>query len=168
VGPGPCVRDWAVGFCGDEEAYYRKQRHAPYAAVHLLCTRRPTPEEYDSWARAPMLEAGLLLSVEAKRRSDSLLAWWLAFSAFRDQRTSCMTCGAGALHHWLGTPVCIGGGFPWCFEARAGESAFKKGFIPRVADMPSLLSHLLCPFASELSAPLCLQGLCFALLDGAR
>jgi hypothetical protein len=34
--------------------------------------------------------------------------------------------------------------------------------------MPSLLSHLSCLFASELSAPLCLQGLYFAPLDGAR
>jgi hypothetical protein len=168
MGPGPHVRDWAVGFCGGEEAHYRRRRHAPHATVHLLHTRRPTHAEYDSWARAPVLEAGLLLSVKEKRRNDSLLAWRLAFSALGDQCTSCMTCGARAPCHWLGTPVCIGGDFSWHFEARAGESAFKKGFIPRVAAMPSLLSHLLCPFASELSVPLCLQGLCFAPLDGAR
>jgi hypothetical protein len=35
----------------------------------------------------------------------------------------------------MGTPVCIGGDFSWRFGARAGESAFKKGFIPRVAAM---------------------------------
>jgi hypothetical protein len=172
VGPGPRVKDWAVGFCGGEEAHYRRQRHVPHAAVHLLRTRRPTPEEYDLWARAPVPEAGLLLLVEAKRHltagSGMYLTQRFTFSALGDQRTSCMTCGAGAPRHWLGTSVCIGGYFPWRFEARAGESAFKKGFIPRVAAMPSLLSHLLCPFASELSAPLCLQGLCFASLDGAR
>jgi hypothetical protein len=31
---------------------------APHAAVRLLRTRRPTPQEYDSWARAPVPEAG--------------------------------------------------------------------------------------------------------------
>jgi hypothetical protein len=31
---------------------------APHAAVRLLRTRRPTPEEYDSWARAPVPGAG--------------------------------------------------------------------------------------------------------------
>jgi hypothetical protein len=54
--------------------------------------------------------------------------------------------------HRLGAPVCFGGDFSWPFGARAEESAFKKGFIPRVAAMPSLLSHSLCPFTSELSA----------------
>jgi hypothetical protein len=29
VGPGPRVRDWAVGFGGDEEAHYRGWRFAP-------------------------------------------------------------------------------------------------------------------------------------------
>jgi hypothetical protein len=90
-----------------------------------------------------------------------LLESRFAFSTLRDQRTSCMTCGARPPRHRLGTAVCIGGDFPWRFEARAGESAFKKGFIPRVAAMPLLLSHSLCPFASKLSTPLYLQGLCF-------
>jgi hypothetical protein len=58
VGLGPCVRDWAVGFGGGEETHYRRQWRAPHAAVHLLRTRRPTPEEYDSWARAPVPETG--------------------------------------------------------------------------------------------------------------
>jgi hypothetical protein len=61
VGPGPRVRDWAVGFGGGEEAHYRRRWRAPHAAVRLLRTRRPTPKEYDSWAWAPMPEAGLLL-----------------------------------------------------------------------------------------------------------
>jgi hypothetical protein len=74
-----------------------------------------------------MPEAGPLLSAKMKRRSDLLLVWQFAFSAFGDQRTSCMTCGAGPPCHWLGTPVCIGGDFSWHFGARAGESAFKKG-----------------------------------------
>jgi hypothetical protein len=56
-----------------------------------------------------------------------------------------------APRHRLGDAVCIGGGFSWPFGARAEESTFKKGFIPRVSAMPSLLSHSLCPFASELS-----------------
>jgi hypothetical protein len=47
-----------------------------------------------------------------------------------------MTCGAGPSCHRMGTPVCIRGDFPWRFGARAGESAFKKGFIPRVLAMP--------------------------------
>jgi hypothetical protein len=46
-----------------------------------------------------------------------------------------------------------------------GICLFKKRFTLRVAAMPSLLSHSLCPFASELSAPLCLHGLCFVLLQ---
>jgi hypothetical protein len=71
-----------------------------------------------------MPEADPLLSAEAKRRSDLLLAWRFAFPALGDQRTSCMTCGAGLPRHWLGTPVCTGGDFPWRFGARAGESAF--------------------------------------------
>jgi hypothetical protein len=52
------------------------------------------------------------------------------------QCTSCMTCGTGPPCHGMDTPVCIGGGFSRRFEARAWESAFKEGFIPRVAAMP--------------------------------
>jgi hypothetical protein len=82
MGPSPRVSTWAVGFDGGEEAHYRKRwctphavdwsaafgggeetHHrrrwrAPYAAVCLRRTWRPTPKEYDSWARAPMLETG--------------------------------------------------------------------------------------------------------------
>jgi hypothetical protein len=71
VGLGPRVRDWAVGFGGGEEAYYHERWLAPLAAVRLLRTRRPTPKEHDSWARAPVLEAGPLLSAEMKRHSGS-------------------------------------------------------------------------------------------------
>jgi hypothetical protein len=68
VGPGPRVRDWAVGFDGGEEAHYRRRWRALHAAVRLLRIRRPTPEEYDSWAKALVPEAGPLLSAETKRR----------------------------------------------------------------------------------------------------
>ena len=78
MGPGPRARDWAVGFGGGEEARHHRRWHAPHAAVRLLRTRRPTPKEYDSWAWAPVSEAGPLLSVEMKRRTTvgggSLLA----------------------------------------------------------------------------------------------
>jgi hypothetical protein len=62
VGLGPRARYWAIGFSEDGEAHYRGRRLAPHVAVHLLRTRRPTPKEFDSWARAPESEAGLLLS----------------------------------------------------------------------------------------------------------
>jgi hypothetical protein len=65
---------------GDEDA----RRFAPRVAVCLLCTRRPTPKEYDSWARAPEPETGLLLSAEMKRRGASLLAWRITFFAHGD------------------------------------------------------------------------------------
>ena len=71
MGPGPHARDWAVGFGGGEEAHYRRRWRAPHVAVRLLRTRRPTPEEYDSWARAPVLEAGPLLSAGMKRHTTA-------------------------------------------------------------------------------------------------
>jgi hypothetical protein len=37
------------------------------AAVWLLYTQEPAPKEGDSWARAPVLETGPLLSTEVKR-----------------------------------------------------------------------------------------------------
>jgi hypothetical protein len=89
VGPGPRVRGWSAAFGGDEEA----RRFAPRVAVRLLCTRRPTPKEYDSWAQAPVLEAGPLLSAEMKRRGGSLLAWRFAFFAHGDRRPRSMTRG---------------------------------------------------------------------------
>jgi hypothetical protein len=55
--------------------------------------------------------------------------------------------------------VCIGGDFSRHFEAGAGESTFKEGFIPRVAAMPCfsptcgvlLPPSSLCPFAFKVS-----------------
>jgi hypothetical protein len=70
VGLGPRVRDWAVGFGGDEEA----RRFAPRVVVRLLHTRRPTPKENDSWAQAPVSEVGPLPSAGMKRHGGSLLA----------------------------------------------------------------------------------------------
>jgi hypothetical protein len=67
VGPGPRVRGWPAAFGGDEEA----RRFAPRVAIHLLCTRRSTPNEDGSWARDPVSEAGPLLSVEMERRGGS-------------------------------------------------------------------------------------------------
>jgi hypothetical protein len=68
VGPGPRARGWAAAFDGDEETHYRRRWRAPHAVVRLLRTRRQTPKEYDSWAQAPVSEAGSLLSAEMKRR----------------------------------------------------------------------------------------------------
>jgi hypothetical protein len=58
MGPSPHVRDWSAAFDGGEEVHYRRRWRAPHVAVCLLRTRRPTPEEYDSWARAPVSETG--------------------------------------------------------------------------------------------------------------
>jgi hypothetical protein len=44
--------------------------------------------EHDLWARAPVSQVGPLLSVEMKRRGDSLLAWCFAFFALGDLRPS--------------------------------------------------------------------------------
>jgi hypothetical protein len=80
VVPSPRVRGWSAAFGGDEEARWFALR----VVVLLLRTRRQTPKEYDSWARAPVSEAGLLLSAEMKRRGGSLFAWQFAFFAHGD------------------------------------------------------------------------------------
>jgi hypothetical protein len=114
-----------------------------------------------------MSEARLLSSAEMKRRittgSGSPLAWRFASLTPGDQHTSCMTCGTGPPCHRLGTLVCIRGDFPWRFGARAGESAFKKGFIPRVAAMPCFS-----PTHCALSPPsslLCVAVVCHGLVS---
>jgi hypothetical protein len=53
VGPNSHVRDWAVGFGGDEEADYRGRWFAPRVAICLLRTRRSGHQLHDLWARAP-------------------------------------------------------------------------------------------------------------------
>jgi hypothetical protein len=161
-GPGPPVRDWAIGFGGGEEMHYRGRWLAPHAVVRLPRTRRPTPKEYDSWAWAPVSEVGSLLSAEMKRRGDSLLAWWFAFFALGDPHTSCMTCGPRPPCHRLGHPGAHRGRFLVAFWGASGRVCFKKGFTPRVAVMLSLLSHSLRPFASELSV--CAAVVAMALL----
>jgi hypothetical protein len=99
VGPGPRIRDWPVGFGGGEEAHYRGRRPAPHATVRLLRTQRPTPKGNDSWARAPVSEAGPLLSMEMKRRTTVggglLLTRRFAFFALGDRRPRSMTRGPG-------------------------------------------------------------------------
>jgi hypothetical protein len=95
VGPDPRVRYWAVVFGRGEEARYRGRRLAPHTAVRLFHTQSLTPKEYDLWARAPVLEAGPLLSAEMKRRGGSLLAWWFTFFALGDRRPKSMTRGPG-------------------------------------------------------------------------
>jgi hypothetical protein len=88
---------------------------------------------------------------------------WFAFFALEDQHTGCMTCGTGPPCHRMDTLVCIGGDFSRRFEVAAGESAFKEGFIPRVAAMPCFSptrgvlspSSSLRPFASKVSALRC-------------
>jgi hypothetical protein len=99
VGSGPRVRGWAAAFGGGEEAHYRRRWRAPHVAVCLLRARRPTPKEYDSWARAPVPEAGSLLSAEVKRHTTAdggvLLTRRFAFSAHGGQRPRSMTRGPG-------------------------------------------------------------------------
>jgi hypothetical protein len=92
-----------------------------------------------------------------------LLVRRFAFFALEEQRASCMTCGTGPPCHRMDTPVCIGGDCSRRFEAGAGESAFKEGFIPRVTAMPcfspthGVLSppSSLRPFAFKVSALRC-------------
>jgi hypothetical protein len=99
LGLGPRVRDQAVGFSEGEKAHYRRRWCAPHAAVRLLRTWRSTPEEYDSWARAPVSETGPLLSAEVKRRTTAgggvLLTRRSTFSAHGGRRPKSMTCGPG-------------------------------------------------------------------------
>jgi hypothetical protein len=79
--------------------HHRRRWHAPHATVRLLHTRRPTPKEHDSWARAPVPEAGPLLSAEVKRRTTvgggMLLTWQFAFFAHGGRRPRIMTRGLG-------------------------------------------------------------------------
>jgi hypothetical protein len=108
VGPGPRARGWSATFGGGEEAHYRRRWRAPHVAVHLLRTRRPTPKEYDSWAQAPVPEAGPMLLAEVKRCTTAgggmLLMWRFAFSAHRGRRPRTMIRGPGPLCQWLGHP----------------------------------------------------------------
>jgi hypothetical protein len=131
------------------------------AAIRSFCTQEPTPKEYDSWARAPVSETGPLILAKMKRHttagSGSLLAWWFAFFALGEPHTSCMTCGPGPPCQRLG---CFGARRARFFAASRGTSGrvfLEKGFTPRAAVTLSHSLHSLCPFAFELSAPLCIR-----------
>jgi hypothetical protein len=69
VGPGPCAKDWVVGFGGGEETHYRRRRCALHAAVHLLRTQEPARQVRDMWAWAPTLEVGPLVTAKMKRHT---------------------------------------------------------------------------------------------------
>jgi hypothetical protein len=79
------------------------------AAVRLLCTQEPAPKEDDSWTQAHVPGTGLLVLAEAKRRTTvgegALFTRRFAFSAHRNRRARCMTCGPGPpcqrLDRWL-------------------------------------------------------------------
>jgi hypothetical protein len=67
--------------------------------VRLLCTQELAPMGDDSWAWAPMLEIGLLVSAKVKRRTAAdggvLLTRRFAFSAHGDRCPRSMTRGPG-------------------------------------------------------------------------
>jgi hypothetical protein len=89
-------------------------------------------------------------------------SWRFAFSALRGPHTICMTCGPGPSCHRLG---CFGvrrARFPAASRGASGRVFLEKGFTPRAAAMLSHSLHLLCPFAFELSGPLCLCALLFS------
>jgi hypothetical protein len=134
VGPGPRVRGWAAAFGGGEEAHYRRRWHAPHAAVRLLRTRRLTPKEYDSWAQAPVSEAGPLLSAEMKRRTTAgggvLLTRRFTLSAQGGRRPRNVTRGPGPrVRGWV-TLARVRRDLLRRLGASVGESFFKKG-LPR-------------------------------------
>jgi hypothetical protein len=141
VGLGPHARGWTTG-CGEAKgAHYRG------VVACSLCGGSPS---------SPLVAT----KMKGAHYREAVAR---AFFALEGQHASCMTCGPGPPCHGMDTPVCIEGGFSRRFEAGAGESAFKEGFIPRVAAMPcfsptrGVLSppSSLCPFAFKVSALRC-------------
>jgi hypothetical protein len=128
MAPGPRARGWSAAFGGGEEAHYHRRWRAPYAAVRLLRTRRPTPKEYDSWARAPVPEAGPLLSAEVKRRTTAgggvLLTRQFAFSAHEGRRPRSMTHGSEPPRQRLGHP-----GVRWARSSAASRDVSGEIFL---------------------------------------
>jgi hypothetical protein len=130
--------------------------HRNRRARCMTCGPGPPCQRLDRWLRRR--RGGAL-----PRGGSTLLVRRFAFFALEDQRTSCMTCGTGAPFHRMDTPVCIGGDFSRRFEAGAGESSFKEGFIPRVAAMPCFS-----PTRGVLSPPsslLCIAVVCHGLVS---
>jgi hypothetical protein len=177
----PHAADWSVAFGGGEETHYRRRWRAPHAAIRLLRTRRPTPKEYDSWARALVPEAdpllvsaevkrcttagggvllmrqtGLLLLAEVKRRTTAgggvLLTRWFAFSVHEGRRPRSMTRGPG--------PPCQRRGHLGARRARSSVAlqGMSWGNLSLKRDSPKRGSHShrsQRPFAFEFSALLC-------------
>jgi hypothetical protein len=89
------------------------------------------PKEYDSWARAPVSEAGPLLSAEIKRHDGSLLAWRLAFFAHGGRCPRSMTRGPRSPCQRLGRLGARRARFSVASRGMSGGVFLKKGF-PRV------------------------------------
>jgi hypothetical protein len=146
VGLGPHARGWTAGCSEDKGAHYRGGSTLLVRWFAFLIVGRSEDE------------GGAL-----PRGGSTLLVRQFAFFALEGQRASCMTYETGPPCHGMDTSVSIGGGFSRRFEAGAGESAFKEGFIPRVTAMPcfsptrGVLSppSSLCPFSFKVSASRC-------------
>jgi hypothetical protein len=163
---------------------------APHAVVRLLRTRGSTPKEHDSWARAPVLEAGpLLVLVEVKRRTIAgggvpltrrtgpllsakverrstasggvLLTRRFAFSVHGDRCPRSMTCGP--------RPPCQRLGHFGAHRSRS--SAELRGISGRILllkrDSPKRSHSHQRPFGLELSALLCRRS-CHGLVRPSR
>jgi hypothetical protein len=70
MGPGPRARDW-VTLARVGRGLLWRSRGVAESAVQLLRTQGSAPEEDDSWARAPALETGSLVTAEMKRRATT-------------------------------------------------------------------------------------------------
>jgi hypothetical protein len=79
-----------------------------------------------------------------------------AFFALRDPHASCMTCGPGPPCHRLGCFGARRARFSVASRGASGRVFLEKGFTPRAAVTLSHPLQLLCPFAFELSMPLCI------------
>jgi hypothetical protein len=104
---------------------YRGRWRAPHVAVRLLRTQRPTPEEYDSWARASALETRSLVAAEVKRRVITGQQY-APCAAVRLLRTRRLT--PKEYDSWARAPVPETGS-PWCAstEVFCGASGRRWG-----------------------------------------
>jgi hypothetical protein len=119
-------------------------------AARSSCTQKLTSEDYDSWARAPVLETGPLFSAEMERRTTAdgglLFAWRFAFPALGDPHTSCMTCGPGPPCHRLGCFGALRARFPTACRGMNGGVFLEKGFSSRAVEAPFAFSPNAAPF----------------------